>query len=249
MKKLEIKSLSIKAKKGFTLLSGINRPIIPAHVTKMAESVDEIGIVRPIVVARMDFISGEERTYIIDGQHLYMALLRLNNDMPYVEIEIKDSYELAAALAKLNNSSKSWSMQDYITVWSNIEEDYKTLAELHNVYDIELSQLAEILMDNAASHSVGRKTIHHSIKKGEFIINDREKGIELLDCITDALKVIPRLDRVSNKMFISSYVHHMNNTPHYDHNLFMKGLSENKRKFSLATQDLNEFKKAFKSLK
>jgi hypothetical protein len=51
-KTLEIKTLKMTGSKGFSLLAGVNRPIIPQHVTKLATSLDAIGIIRPVVVAK-----------------------------------------------------------------------------------------------------------------------------------------------------------------------------------------------------
>ena len=48
----------LNSKTKLLLLAGINRPIIPAQVTKLAKSIDKMGFIRPIVVAKISFISG-----------------------------------------------------------------------------------------------------------------------------------------------------------------------------------------------
>ena len=150
---LEIKTLKITGTKGFSLLAGVNRPVIPQHVTKLAASIEAMGVIRPVVVARFDFLDGVMNTYIIDGQHLYHALMRMGWDIPYTEVVIKDNLDLAEHLALLNSSSKSWTMKDYITVWANVNKDYVKLNKYFNTYDIELMQLAEILMNNYCMNS------------------------------------------------------------------------------------------------
>jgi len=247
-KNLEIKHLSLTGSRGFALLAGTNRDIIPNHVTKMCNSIDKMGVIRPVVVATFDFLTGDPVTYIIDGQHLYHACMRLGYNVPYTEIQINDSVDLAEKLALLNNSSKSWSMHDYIKVWSNVEKDYVKLNRYFNTYDIELSQVADILMNNQCRFNLGGTNISGPIKRGEFKINDEKKGVFLLDCITDALKIIKRMDRMSNKLFISSYVNFINTCYLYDHKLFLANLKVNKDKFKMITQDPEEYNKLIKSI-
>jgi hypothetical protein len=247
-KKLEIKHLSLSGSKGFALLAAVNRSVIPQHVTKMAESIEKMGIIRPIVISQLDFICGTPENYIIDGQHLYHACMRLGYDVPYVEIDIADSVDLAEKLALLNNSSKSWSMRDYIKVWACVEKDYIKLNKYFNIYDIELSQVADVLMNQQCRFSLGGTSISSCIKKGEFRINDESRGVFLLDCITDALKVVKRMDRMSNKLFIASYVNFINTCNSYGHAKFIANLKLNKDKFKMVTQDPEEYNKLIKSI-
>jgi hypothetical protein len=248
-KNLEVKFLKLTGTKGFALLAGTNRDIIPNHVTKMCNSIDEMGVIRPVVVATFDFLTGAPVTYIIDGQHLYHACMRLGYDVPYTEIDITNSIELAQKLALLNNSSKSWSMHDYIKVWSNVEKDYVKLNKYFNTYDVELLQVSDILMNNQCRFAFGGTAMSTPIKKGEFKINNEERGVFLLDCITDALKIIKRMDRISNKLFIASYVNFINMyASSYDHELFIANLKINKEKFKMITQDPEEYNKLIKSI-
>jgi hypothetical protein len=248
-KGLTVKTLNITGSKGFSMLAGINRPITPAHVTKLASSLEKMGVVRPVVVANIDFVSGTPTNYIIDGQHLYHALMRMGWDIPYKEIEITDAVDLAEHLALLNASSKSWSMKDYINVWANVNKDYIKLNKYFNTYDIELNQLADVLMNNTCSApSGGNWVISRTIKRGEFTIDDEKRAVYLLNCVTDALKIVPRVDRQSNKLFISSFVNFINLCVSYDHDQFMSSLKVHRDKFKLSTQDQDEFKKLLKSI-
>ena len=247
-KTLIIKTLKMSGSKGFALLAGVNRPVIPNHVTKLSSSLDKMGVVRPVVVSTFDFIDGNKTTYIIDGQHLYHALMRLGWDVPYVEIEIKNNVSLAEHLALLNSSSKSWTMKDYILVWSGIKKDYVKLSKYFNTYDIELSQVAEILMNNTCGNHSGGSNISSIIKKGDFVIDDEKRGVTILNHVTDALKLVKRMDRMSNKLFIYSYVNFINSYDKYDHKQFLANLKLNKEKFKTITQDPEEYKKLLKSI-
>lgn len=247
--RLTLEYLAKDSKKGFALLAGINRPVTPQHVTKIANSIERKGVKRPVIVAIISFITGVPIQYIIDGQHLYFACLRLNIEIPYTYIEIKDDLDMIETLALLNTSSKSWSMQDYMKVWSYKKTDYIKLNKYYNIYDIELMQLTEILMEGTCyQRNVGGSSYSKFIKEGTFVIGDENKAVLLLNCITDALKIVPRMDRASNKFFISTYVSFMNGLSDYNHARFLVNLKKNKDKFKLATQDPEEFKKLFKTL-
>ena len=229
------------------LLAGINRGVTPNHVTKIAGSILEMGIIRPVVMAWMDFIDGTKKLYIIDGQHLYFALLRYNVDIPYTLIEVNNMQQLVERIAKLNASSKSWTTADYITAWAAVKPSYKVIQELHNTYDISLSQIVEIAHKggiNAESHASG---ITRLIKKGEVVIGNKAKTVQMLDRITDVLNIVPRNDRDGNYVFIGCYTQMVNDLgARYDHTKFMRYLKTNKDKFLTVTQDTEEITKLLK---
>ena len=105
-----------------------------------------MGCIRPVIVTSMNFIDGVRRTYVIDGQHLSTGLIRMGMDIPYIEIPIKDARDMIEHLALLNASSKSWTMDDYVLSWSYLEEDYRKLKNLKQVYDMDTNVLASIMM-------------------------------------------------------------------------------------------------------
>lgn len=236
-KLFDIKWLTADSKQGFLLLDCLNREIKPHHVTKLATSVDKIGIIRPVVVAELNY-KGKKGMYIIDGQHLYFALLRLNMPIPYVTISISNDMELVEKLALLNNSSKSWTLIDYIQAWAFIQPSYKTLIKHFNVYDLELSIIATIL--NGRSENILR-----TIKTGKFKVNNEEKSIALMEYTTDLLKLIPRLDRTSNRRLVNSYIMFVNDKyATYDHKKFMIYLKKNMARLEFlnsSDDDLNAF--------
>jgi hypothetical protein len=104
-KMFDVKWLSKAAKKGFRTLDNVNRAIKPAHVTRMAESIMKLGILRPVVVAYLDF-KGVKDYYIIDGQHLYHALIRLGYDIPYVIIDVTGGWGISVIRYLVNKKYK-----------------------------------------------------------------------------------------------------------------------------------------------
>lgn len=245
---LVVKLLNIASSAGFAFLSGINRIIIPSHVTSMAESILKIGIIRPVVVANISFISGKMMKYIIDGQHLFHACLRLGINIPYVEIEIKDKADLIEKIALLNSSSKSWMLKDYIVAWGSLKEDYVKLNKCFETYDIELGVLANILSGDCPQSAAGGSSISKSIKKGTFKVVDEEKNMEIINNLTDVLSVLNRQTRVENKYLCSEYVSFVRATANYNHDKFMKNLEKNKSRFELATQENGKLHKIFQKL-
>lgn len=230
--------------KSFNYLSGINRPINPSQVTKLAESLKALGILRPVIIARLSFITGKLTDYIIDGQHLFNALLRCNLDIPYVVIEIKNKVELVESIALLNASSKNWSILDYVTSWSCVSEDYKKLFHYYNVYDFELVDLSAILAGKSVAGGINSKPI----KRGQFKIDNEKEAVQILDYLTDVLTIIPRMNRFENKYVCSEYINFLKSTHDYNHNLFLEKLKKDKSKFILATQEHQKLSEMFKKL-
>lgn len=241
-----MKSLILKkdANKSFSYLAGINRPINPAQVTKLAKSIDNMGIIRPVVIGRISFIDGKPTNYIIDGQHLFNALLRNNMDIPYIIVTVKDKKDLVEKIALLNASSKNWAMIDYITAWSCISEEYVKLKKYFNVYDIDLGTIASILTGGVSDGGY----ITRKIKDGSFKVVDEKFNVQVLDCLTDILKVIPRMDRESNRYASREYITFLRTTPNYNHKKFMVNLESKKKDFVLATQEEGKLKKMFVEL-
>lgn len=242
---MKTQTLKKDSKQSFSYLAGINRPINPAQVTKLAESVIKMGIIRPVVIAYISFIDGVKKPYIIDGQHLFNALIRNNMDIPYVAIDVKDKTDLVEKIALLNASSKNWSMCDYVTAWASLSNDYVKLNHYYQVYDIDLCTLATILLGQSIDGSNTVKTI----KNGKFKVVDEKLNITILDNVTDLLKVIPRMARNDNRYATREYTKFLRTTRTYNHKKFIDNLKKNKKEFILATQEDGKLVELFTKLK
>jgi|LakMenEpi03Aug12_release.lakeMendotaPanAssembly.Ray.scaffolds.fasta_scaffold216139_2 uncharacterized protein (DUF3820 family) len=234
---LNVKILSKDDKNGFKFLDMINRDIKPGQVTTLANSILNMGVIRPIVVAPLSFgkYSGK---YIIDGQHEYFALMRLNMDFPYVEIAIKNEQELVEKMALLNSSSKSWILVDYIKAWGYLINDYKTLNKYYNTYDFELGIVASLLMNRPVKSNCGGTSISKEIKNGKFRVLKETEAVTILDYVTDILKIVPRMDRINNKVFVSAYAEFIkSNFSAYNHAKFMSFIKKNLAKFTFVNGD------------
>lgn len=241
-----IKWIGNNSRKKISLLPGINRPVIPHQVNKLAESVKKIGIIRPVIVAELDFIEGIKKFYAIDGQHLMYALMRLGYDIPYVVIKIENQQELVETIALLNSSSKSWCLLDYVTAWGSINEDYKKLNKYADIYSIEISMVAAILSGNTLVYG-GKVT--NIVKRGEFRVKNEARAVKLLDYITDALAIVGRMNRYENRYFVSEYVKYVKEEAgDYNHEDFMNKLKRNKSDVTLAIQSDGKLIEIFKNL-
>lgn len=242
----EIKWLGENAKNTFSYLAGINRPIYPAQVTKLANSINNMGIVRPVIVAEVSFINGKKTKYIVDGQHLFNALIRNGMDIPYVTVNINDKKQLVETIALLNASSKSWTLLDYITAWSSLNENYVKLNHYFQVYDIELSILAGIISDANSFTSGG--SIAKKIKDGSFTVVNEKENVKIVDYLTDVLKIIPRMNRYENRYACSEFYKFVRGNMNYNHEKFISLLKKNKDKFVLATQGEGKLSDLFKKM-
>lgn len=242
--------IKINGNRSVKYLAGLNRAIVPSQVTKLATSLDKIGIIRPIVIAEISFIDGTKAWYIIDGQHLFNACLRNGIDIPYVMVTIKDKADLVQKIALLNASSKSWTMLDYITAWSSLKNDYVKLNHYFQVYDFELIMIASILNGNSLNRTRGGggSPVVKKIKSGEFTINNEEKTIQLLNYLTDALRIVRRQSRDENCYFCSEYVDFYNNSVNYNHEKFISKLESNKHLFITTLHEEGKLVELFKTL-
>lgn len=228
----DVKLLKADANVGFKFLDGINRPIAPAHVTKLSDSLKSLGFLSPVIIFVMNI--PKERLvgkYVGDGQHRFLAAIRNNMDIPYVEVHVSSVNQMVEYLALLNNTSKSWGLCDYVQAWSCINPEYKTLAHYHDVYDLELSCIAGILHESPTIFSS-----FNIIKDGSFKIKNLDRGVRYLDYVSDFIAALPKIERAFSRRIINAYHFFLlNNQDTYNHEKFINNL----RKRSASLIDLS----------
>ena len=244
---MKVKTAKVTTVK-FMLLAGINRPIISSQVSTLTESIRKLGVIRPLVVAHISFITGKKECYIVDGQHLYHGLMALKMDIPYVEIQVKDKQDLVEKIALLNASSKSWQLKDYVTAWASMREDYVTLNKISAVYDLEISDLVSILQGGNGFLGTNSSNAMRALKRGEFKVVNLPLQLQLLDYMKDVMAVLPRVSRHESKYFINEFMTFIRNERKYNHTKFVASFKSKRSNFVLATNERGKLVEAFKSL-
>lgn len=213
-KELKVKHATDYSK--FAILP-MNRAIDSKHVQKMISSIRKMGVLRCVITCTTDMIEGQKKTYVIDGQHLATALERESKPIPYIEIGVESEEDLIEKMAYLNNSSKSWDLMNYINAWKMIRPDYMKLFKWKNMYDIEITMLAMIGVNNA-----GIKHNTSTIKTGNFVITN-PKAEEMCKAFNDIFLKIGMSDRAIKFQFLTAFMQAYGN---YDHKKVMANIDK-----------------------
>jgi len=225
------RELKIKFAKDYSVFSTLpmNREIDSKHVQKMIASLRMQGCQRTVTCCRIPFIDGTNKLYIIDGQHLATALEREGQPIPYIEIDIESEEELIEKMSYLNNSSKSWDLMNYVNAWKMIRPDYMKLFKWKNMYDIEITMLAIIGVNNS-----GIKHSTSIIKTGNFTITNLNAEA-MCKAFNDIFLKIGMSDRAIKFQFLTAFMQAYGN---YNHIKVMANLDKHLKTVKLmATGD------------
>lgn len=204
-RELKVKHVSDYSK--FAVLP-MNRGIDSKHVQKMIASIRKMGVLRCVITCTTDMIEGQKKTYVIDGQHLATALEREGQPIPCIDIKVESEEDLIEKMAYLNNSSKSWDLMNYINAWKMIRPDYMKLFKWKNMYDIEITMLAIIGVNNAAF-----KYNTTAIKTGTFKITN-PFAEQMCKDFNDIFLKIGMSDRAIKFQFLSAFMQAYGNYNH-----------------------------------
>jgi len=194
-----IKSKTSKNYSMFSLLP-MNREINPKHVEKMLMSLNTVGCIRDVIVVTTKAFEGVKKNYIIDGQHLYTALVRENLPISYRTLNITSVDDIIKTMAGLNNSSKSWGLIDYVNAYKVVNNDYMKLLKYINMYNLEASMIAMIATSNPTPGRIGKL-----IKEGDFVITN-SKTEAMCKEFSDIFIKIGKADRWVKFNFLSVFM-------------------------------------------
>jgi hypothetical protein len=206
----------------------MNRGIDSKHVQKMIASIRKMGVIRCVIACTTNIIEGTLETYIIDGQHLATALEREGQPIPYIEITVASEEDLIEKMAYLNNSSKSWDLLNYINAWKMIRPDYMKLFKWKNMYDIEITMLAMIGVNNA-----GIKSSTGIIKTGDFKITN-PLAEEMCKAFNEIFLKIGKTDRSVMFNFLTAFMQAYD--AKYDHKKTIAAIDKHIKSLKLMTQ-------------
>jgi uncharacterized ParB-like nuclease family protein len=237
----------VNQKNKIYFLPTANRVIIPNHVTKLANSINKWGLLRPLIVIYTNVVDGTWKYYIVDGQHTYHALNRLNMEIPYVVCHVEfDSWnKIIQCIADLNTSSKSWQFKDFIQSWATIKDDYKILFKYLERYDFEARFTAAVLADMIEGTTVGT-----AIKNGTFKIYDQAKATAILSDLTQIFHVIGfRGNRFETKYFCNEYYKFRKQVGEsYVHKKFLTEVKKTAELYQFLDGELGKLSNFFKTL-
>lgn len=234
--KVEIIPFNSK-KKLYVLPNGINRAVTSFHVNELVQSIELMGITRAAILIELSFLEDEKKTYILDGQHLREATNKLSMDLPVVYVNPKNVTTIKHVIeivARLNNSSKSWNLGDYVNSWSKCPETrsaYKTLMVYQDKTNLGYSTLAMVCQP----YTISMHT--HSIKDGSFKITNKSVSEAIIENITDIFQEFKRGYASEIRVLVQGYIMFYvektkkgNNT--LNHSKFMNNLKQHRSRIN-----------------
>lgn len=169
---------------------GLNRVVDWKHVKRMAESVVRNGLTRDVIVMWDKIL---KKYIIIDGQHLYEALMQLNHN---VECRVVEPTDFTRFMIDLNNTSKPFSLKVYIESWAKSgKKDYQTILDKAKETKIQHS----VLLMAYSLRQRGEST--EMAKNGTFEIVDRQYSETLIGYIKDCLTFLPNTRAFNESLF------------------------------------------------
>lgn len=212
--------ISIKYSKDYEKFKFLdnNRILNPGHVQTMIESIRTMGVIRPIVCIETDVISGKKERYITDGQHLFTGLVAEGLEIPYIVLDVEDEIDVVVKMAKMNNSSKSWTLMNYVNAFKPYLPDYQKLHKMRNQYNIEPLMLAAICTRGTSAVVSGSRLI----KSGHFKITNPESH-DMAKAFNEFFLRIGRADRFVKHQFLQVFMRAWGN---YDHEKALSNLDK-----------------------
>jgi hypothetical protein len=175
MKTIKTNTITITKKQVTELLMPenllpFNRKISKDHSTTLRDSYIEFGLLRLPVLAKL--IYDDSRLAIADSQHLLtgiLPLLKAKDSIEVITVDCKTKKEVIDLISKLNTTSKSWMLDDYLNAWLNFGmqyEHYPSYELLKNRMADSTMSLSKILDIFVADRDL--------FKKGVIKFNDME---------------------------------------------------------------------------
>lgn len=144
----------------FKFIQG-NRNIVESHVKEIIKSINSIGYIPiPIVV--------NEDMEIVEGQHRFEALKRLNLPIPYIIVLGATREEIIA----LNTSSRKWGTADYISSFASDNiPSYQRLKQLLHDFNKDGARIECVLAFINPAHRYIKPKLSKRITDGTFTLS------------------------------------------------------------------------------
>ena len=146
----------------FKLLNG-NRPIKPAHLRFLKESISKHGDLGSPIIVNNDF-------EIIDGQHRKLALEELGMPVQYIQ---KNGFGIKEVHV-LNTNRKNWTMIEFMNCYAGVGiKSYIAFKEFYQKFEFAPSIALAIAINKTIGGSTSRVgKSPESFNRGEFVFKD-----------------------------------------------------------------------------
>jgi len=170
-----VKSFRIKTTTDYSLLkmNKFNRSVNKSHVNRLIESIKTNGLQVPVIVNR--------ENEIVDGQHRFLALKKLNYKIPYL---ISPNWNDNEDTVQANNIVKDWTALQFAenrakTGHPDIKQAYQAATKWNKATNNKLSVVngMELLLDGANSTGIKRHLFNKT-----YSIN-YNKGVNVYLCL------------------------------------------------------------------
>ncbi len=219
-------------------LIDFNREVDRAHVDELKESIKEFGLLMPALLRER-----EGKFEVIDLQHRVVGAMELGLEIPYVLANHLTLEQLPHAIARLNSTSKKWTLLDYFQLYKKM--DVPAYVELQKFMDkSHLSLRCSLYLwtaYNPLSAIINASNDWRPFTKGRF-----QKNKSSLDNITQVMNNFYRLKNIvgedestKNSAFSDSLLKVILH-PDYDHQRMVANLERHPDDFEhFFTQDQN----------
>ncbi len=164
-----------------------NRKVSQKHVKSIMASVQKNGVMGFVTVAITNVIDGVMRKYIVDGQHRYWAFRNLGIPILFTYTYAESKRQLVELIATLNNTSKSWSLKNYLNAWESVDsENYGSITKYMETTKLQITVLLE------AFSGLSRKPATDRFMRGTFEIKDKALGEHHIHNILELRKYISK---------------------------------------------------------
>lgn len=201
---------------------GNNRDIKLPHVNDMQKSIQKNGVLRPVIVV-FDKLMGLYR--VVDGQHLWQALMRLNLpiECKVASCDANDMDAITKLMIDLNTTSKSWSFTTYIECWAKTSNAHYKYLDLMIKMNSDIQSTVVLMAYARKSRTLATK----QVKEGNFQVVDREFGDKLVNYVRECNKFVP-----STRPINQALIELMVSVENYNHKQMIKALKNNKTELS-----------------
>jgi len=220
----------------FKVLSG-NRPLKPAHVKRLKESISEHGnLGAPIIV--------NEKYEMIDGQHRKIALEELGLPVEYI---MKQGFGLKEIHVS-NTNRKNWTLTEFMNCYADLKmKHYARFKEFNEKYGFPITTSLILVLGYSLGGEKGPSRTggsQDSFRRGEFIFKNPEEAEDRAERIL-MLKDI--YWGYKSKYFVLAMLK-MFRLKEYNHSEFMSKLRQNMDKLIVTPGTINGFLRIFEDI-